>query len=106
MFFLNEETTVAETLEVVQEVQQDLEQLKPNVVLETLKSWIPGLTKLGYRLLVAALIVCIGFQIAKMLRKMLERSLSDPHGYGSFHTQVFTVCGVRDHLWPDNFYCS
>mgnify|MGYP001498962981 CR=1 FL=1 len=53
----------------------DLEQLKPNVVLETLKSWIPGLTKLGYRLLVAALIVCIGFQIAKMLRKMLERSL-------------------------------
>ena len=75
MFFLNEETTVAETLEVVQEVQQDLEQLKPNVVLETLKSWIPGLTKLGYRLLVAALIVCIGFQIAKMLRKMLERSL-------------------------------
>ena len=67
MFFLNEETTVAETLEVVQEVQQDLEQLKPNVVLETLKSWIPGLTKLGYRLLVAALIVCIGFQIAKML---------------------------------------
>ena len=26
MFFLNEETTVAETLEVVQEVQQDLEQ--------------------------------------------------------------------------------
>ena len=41
MFFLNEETTVAETLEVVQEVQQDLEQLKPNVVLETLKSWIP-----------------------------------------------------------------
>ena len=75
MFFLNEETTVAETLEVVQEVQQDLEQLKPNVVLETLKSWIPGLTKLGYRLLVAALIVCIGFQFAKMLRKMLERSL-------------------------------
>ena len=48
MFFLNEETTVAETLEAVQEVQQDLEQLKPNVVLETLKSWIPGLTKLGY----------------------------------------------------------
>ena len=33
MFFLNEETTVAETLEVVQEGQQDLEQLKPNVVL-------------------------------------------------------------------------
>ena len=62
MFFLNEETTVAETLEVVQEVQQDLEQLKPNVVLETLKNWIPGLTKLGYRLLVAALIVCIGFR--------------------------------------------
>mgnify|MGYP000746618628 CR=1 FL=1 len=100
MFFLNEETTVAETLEVVQEVQQDLEQLKPNVVLETIKSWIPGLTKLGYRLLVAALIVCIE-NVAED-----AGAESDPHGYGSFHTQVFTVCGVRDHLWPDNFYCS
>lgn len=105
MFFLNEETTVAETLEVVQEVQQDLEQLKPNVVLETLKSWIPGLTKLGYRLLVAALIVCIGFQIAKMVRKMLERSLIRVDMEVS-NTQVFTICGVRDHLWPDNLYCS
>ena len=76
MFFLDEvETTAAETLEVVQEVQQDLEQLKPNAVLETVKSWIPSLTRLGYRLLVAALIVLIGFQIAKAVRKMLERSL-------------------------------
>ena len=90
MFFLNEETTVAETLEVVQEVQQDLEQLKPNVVLETLKSWIPGLTKLGYRLLVAALIVCIGFQSAKMLRKMLERSLM----------QLINWASVPHPLWP------
>ena len=76
MFFLDEvETTAAETLEVVQEVQQDLEQLKPNAVLETVKSWIPSLTRLGYRLLVAAVIVLIGFQIAKAVRKMLERSL-------------------------------
>ena len=96
MFFLNEETTVAETLEVVQEVQQDLEQLKPNVVLETLKSWIPA-----------------GGGTDRMHRIPDRENVaedagakSDPHGYGSFHTQVFTVCGVRDHLWPDNFYCS
>lgn len=105
MFFLNEETTVAETLEVVQEVQQDLEQLKPNVVLETLKSWIPGLTKLGYRLLVAALIVCIGFQIAKMVRKMLERSLIRVDMEVSIR-KFLQSAGVRDHLWPDNLYCS
>lgn len=75
MIVLSEESTLEETLAVVQEVQQDLEQLRPNAVLETVKSWIPGLTKLGYRLLVAALILFIGFQIAKMVRKMLERSL-------------------------------
>ena len=45
-----EAEALTETLEIVQEVQQDLAQLKPNVILETMKSWIPGLIKLGYRL--------------------------------------------------------
>ncbi|MCI8662537.1 MAG: mechanosensitive ion channel family protein [Hungatella sp.] len=65
-----------ETMELVQEVQQDLEQLKPNVILDTMKSWIPGLMTLGYRLLMAALILIIGFRIAKAVRKMLGKTFT------------------------------
>lgn len=69
---LNE--SVSETLELAQEVQQNLEQLKPNVVLETVKGWIPGLTKLGIHLLAAVVILIIGFRIARTVQKMLSRS--------------------------------
>ncbi len=65
-----------ETLELAQEVYQDLEQLRPNIVLDTLKSWLPGLTRLGYRILMAALILIIGFRVASMVRKMLEKSFT------------------------------
>ncbi len=63
-----------ETLALAEEVMQDIAQLKPNVVLETMKSWIPGLMAFGYRLLVAGLILFIGFRIGKMLRRMLGRT--------------------------------
>lgn len=72
MMILNE--SVSETLELAQEVQQNLEQLKPNVVLETVKGWIPGLTKLGIHLLAAVVILIIGFRIARTVQKMLSRS--------------------------------
>ena len=65
---------LTETLEIVQEVQQDLEQLKPNVVLNTMKGWLPGLIKLGYRLLAVAVILAVGFKIAAIVRKMLGRT--------------------------------
>lgn len=65
---------LAETLAVATEVKQDLEQLKPNVVLETMKGWIPGLAAFGYRLLIAAVILFIGFRIAKIVQKMLGRT--------------------------------
>lgn len=65
-----------ETLELVQEVQQDLEQLKPNVILDTMKSWIPGLITLGYRLLAAGIILAIGFRIARIVRKMLGKTFT------------------------------
>lgn len=65
---------LAETLEIVQEVQQDLAQLKPNVILDTMKSWIPGLIKLGYRLLAVAVILAVGFKIAGIVRKMLGKT--------------------------------
>jgi len=65
---------LAETLEVVQEVQQDLAQLKPNAILDTMKSWIPGLIKLGYRLLAVAVILAVGFKIAGIVRKMMGKT--------------------------------
>lgn len=72
----HEAQTTEETLELAQEVYQDLEHLRPNMVLDTLKSWLPGLTRLGYRILMAALILIIGFRVASMVRKMLEKSFT------------------------------
>jgi len=76
MIIWHEAQTTEETLELAQEVSQDLEQLRPNMVFDTLKSWLPGLTRLGYRILMAALILLIGFRVAGMVRKMLEKSFT------------------------------
>lgn len=65
---------LTETLAIADEVMQDIAQLKPNVVLETMKGWLPGLVAFGYRLLVAGLILFIGVRIGKTLRKMLGRT--------------------------------
>ena len=46
--------TLAETQAVAAEVHEDLQQLKPNAILESIKSWTPGLLSLAYRLFVAA----------------------------------------------------
>lgn len=35
-------TVLEETKAVAEEVQEDLQNLKPNVILETAKSWLPG----------------------------------------------------------------
>ena len=45
--------TLAETQAVAAEVHEDLQQLKPNAILESIKSWTPGLLSLatGYLLL-------------------------------------------------------
>lgn len=67
---------VAETLVIAQEVQQDLEQLKPNVVLETVKGWVPGLMTLGYRIVFALVILMIGFRIARMVQKAFEKTFN------------------------------
>ena len=56
--------TLAETQAVAAEVHEDLQQLKPNAILESIKSWTPGLLSLAYRLFVAALIIFIGSRIA------------------------------------------
>lgn len=62
-------------MELAKEVQQDLEQLKPNVILDTMKSWVPGLVTLGYRPLAAGIILMIGFRLARIIQKMVGKHL-------------------------------
>lgn len=73
MLLLTQETA-GEAIQVINEVQQDLEQLKPNVVLETMKGWIPDLITFGIRVIVAILILAVGFKVTKMIRRLLNRS--------------------------------
>lgn len=77
------ETTAAElqgllqeTQAVAQEVQEDLQQLKPNVILETIQGWVPGLLTLGYRILIAVLMILIGMRVAHIVRTMLKKTFS------------------------------
>ena len=63
-----------ETVPVAQEVAEDINKLKPNAILETLESWIPGLMSLGYRLLVVGIIVLIGMRVIGAAKKVLNRS--------------------------------
>lgn len=69
---------VAEAMEQTQpvalQVQEDLQQLKPNVILDTVKGWMPGFLSFGYRLLIAVIIILIGMRIIKSGRKVLQRT--------------------------------
>ena len=66
--------SVGETAAVAAELQEDLEQLKPNMILETLRGWTPALLTLAYRLAIAALIVLIGIRVTALIRKFFKRS--------------------------------
>lgn len=73
-----EETTqaaVQETLEVGAQIAEDIARLNPDVIIETMKGWIPGLMGFGYRLLAAALILLIGSRIIKFTSKLIKRTL-------------------------------
>ena len=74
IWFESETILATDAMAMAEQVKQDLEQLQPNVILETMKGWIPGLLSLGYRLLIAALILLIGIRIAKSVRKMLGKT--------------------------------
>lgn len=65
---------LTETQAVTEQVQQDLEQLKPNVILETVKGWIPGLLSFGYRLLIASLIILIGMRLVRVIRAGVQKT--------------------------------
>lgn len=73
-FLLSASEATEETLEAFKEVQENLEQLKPNALLETLKSWTPGLIAFGIKILIALAIYFIGSRIIKLICHMLERS--------------------------------
>ena len=66
--------SIEETQAIVQEVHEDLQQLRPNAILETIRSWTPGLLAFSYRLLYAAIIIIIGNRIAFYLRRFLKRT--------------------------------
>lgn len=65
---------VLETEAVAVQIQEDLEQLKPNVILETVKSWTPALMSFGYRLLAAIIIILVGIRVAKMVNRFLKKT--------------------------------
>ena len=69
-------TVLEETKAVAEEVQEDLQNLKPNVILETVKSWLPGLMSFGYRLVIAILILVIGNRIVHAVRKFLYKTFT------------------------------
>ena len=66
--------TLAETQAVAAEVHEDLQQLKPNSILESIKAWAPGLLSVAYRLAIAALIIFIGSRIAIYISHFLKKT--------------------------------
>ncbi|MDD3252998.1 MAG: mechanosensitive ion channel [Lachnospiraceae bacterium] len=51
-------------------------QLKPNMIPETVRGWVPGMLTLGYRILIAAVIVMIGIRVAHIVRAMLKKTFT------------------------------
>lgn len=62
--------------EVIQQELEELEQLKPNLVLEHMKGWLPELIDFAIHLAVAGLIVFVGLRVKKMLHKMVHKSFT------------------------------
>lgn len=48
---------------------------KVNLLFDTMKGWIPGAINLGIRIVIALLLLLVGFKLIKVLRKMVMRSL-------------------------------
>lgn len=75
IFFTATSEVPQETLAALQqEVQENLEQLRPNVLMETIKGWLPGLIAFGIKLLIALVIFIVGSRVIKLLYHMLNRS--------------------------------
>lgn len=71
-----------------------LEDVKPSVVMETIKNALPGMIHLGVRLLIALLILVAGRKIITMLKRALGRSFERMNieaGLGNFLLSVANV---------------
>lgn len=58
----------------LQEAAEAVRNLRPQVMLDTVRSWLPGLTKIGWRLLVIGLILIVGTRVIKSVKKFLDRT--------------------------------
>ena len=75
IFHIGSNVLPEETLgELQQEVQENLDQLRNNAVMETLRSWAPEVIAFGIKLLIALVIFFIGSRIIKLIYHMLNRS--------------------------------
>ncbi len=75
IFHIGSNVLPEETLgELQQEVQENLDQLRNNAVMETLRSWAPEGIAFGIKLLIALVIFFIGSRIIKLIYHMLNRS--------------------------------
>ena len=90
-------TVLEETKAVAEEVHEDLQNLKPNVILETLKSWLPGLMSFGYRLVIAILILVIGNRIVHAVRKFLHKTFTHMNMDPSISRFLISVDGGINH---------
>ena len=57
-----------------QEVSENLEQLKPNVLMDTIRGFLPDIIAFGIKVLIALVIFFIGSKVIKLLNGMLNRS--------------------------------
>lgn len=53
---------------------KELQEIEPNMLLETIKGWLPNLAAIGFRLLIAFLIFLVGRKLIALLQRMTRRS--------------------------------
>lgn len=53
---------------------KELQEIKPNMLLEMVKGWLPNLAAIGFRLLIALLIFLVGRKLITLLQKIVGRS--------------------------------
>lgn len=68
------ENLLTETKPAAEEIAKDIEALKPDILAETFKKALPGLTALCYNLLIAALIVLIGVKLIGIVKKWSQKT--------------------------------
>ena len=74
--------------------QETVANIDPNVLIEMIKGWVPGLIDFGIRLLLAVLLLFVGGRLIKVVKKFLWRTLNRAgvdDGLNRFLTSVANV---------------